>query len=200
MSAAGTSTSKSQSENEGPRGATFPDFDNLDLAGKLEAMRGLGARAQAALFEACAPNEPVAIADLLPATPRPGVTYIWEGVNSLPAFRRFQKRFTRTDEEGRLAGYNHQGLMWLVGPGCFVAHAAGKGAPGAVVIDYTMTPGGQPAGWPRVVPAGKGLSRFVYGGMHDYMRRVTKDVLIGWAWKHGKPTGNYFLLARGGEA
>ena len=50
--------------------------------------------------------------------------------------------------------------------------------------------------WPDVRPNDRGLSRFVYGGMVDYLRRVARDVFIGSAHRGGKETGNYFVLSR----
>jgi hypothetical protein len=41
-----------------------------------------------------------------------------------------------------------------------------------------------------------GLSRFVYGGMIDKVRRVSEDAVIGAAFRGGKQTGDYFMLVR----
>ena len=42
----------------------------------------------------------------------------------------------------------------------------------------------------------QGLSRLVYANMVDYLRRVSKHVLIGRAYKDGKEMPNWFLLCR----
>ncbi|GIW72832.1 MAG: hypothetical protein KatS3mg102_2374 [Planctomycetota bacterium] len=176
-------------------------LQRLGPAERVAALKRLKGRDMARLFELCAQSPPLGVADLLPLPEAAGRTVVWEGVNSLPVFRRFQKRFYRArPEEPELAGYNHQPLEPLTGPGCFVARAAEPAAPGAVVLDYTRTPQVQPPGWPRVRPPARGLGRLVYGGMQDYMRRVTDDVLIGRAWRYGQPTDNYFVLVRGGLA
>ncbi len=173
----------------------------LEPAARVAVFAALGARDMALLFEACADRPPLSVADLLPAHAQPGRSYAWLGVNSLPLARRFEKRLFLPERGARtLPGYNQQPLMALTGPGCFVAHAAEAGAPGAVVFDYTRAPEGQPPGWPRVRPAGQGwISRLVYGDMEDFMRAVCDDVLIGRAYKRGRATNNYFVLVRGGR-
>ena len=50
--------------------------------------------------------------------------------------------------------------------------------------------------WPAIQPNDKGLTQFIYGHMKDYLRRVYGRVLIGRAFRKGKPTPNYFVLAR----
>ena len=40
------------------------------------------------------------------------------------------------------------------------------------------------------------LSRFVYNGTVDYMRRVARDVFIGTATRDGHELGSYFVLVR----
>jgi hypothetical protein len=93
----------------------------------------------------------------------------------------------------RLWGYNHQSLAWLTGPGYFVVHPEGD-APAA--IDYRQVPPVQPPGWPAVKPNDVGLSRFVYRDMVDFLRRVSRHVLIGRATRYGKQLPNFFLLCR----
>jgi len=178
-------------------------FDALDLPAKLEEMLALGRRAQARLWSLALESPPLTVEELLgdaegdEADDPP--TWIWEGVNSLPFFRRFQKRVVRQDDE-TLAGYNEQALRWLTGPGCFTVRRARPEEPGSIVFDYIRTPTRAPFGGPKVVSSGRGLGRFVYGGMLDHMHRVSPDVMIGRAWKSGRMTNNYFLLARGPRA
>ena len=108
-------------------------------------------------------------------------------------------RVVRQDEE-TLAGYIEQPLRWLTGPGCFTVRRARPEEAGSVVFDYVRTPKKAAVGCPRVTPASRGRSRFVYGGMLDHMHRVSRDVVIGRAWRHGRISDNYFLLARGPRA
>lgn len=177
------------------REAIAARFEALDLRGQIEEMRALGAKLQAKLFALSAENRPIEVLELVGEGPA-GATWIWEGVNSLPVFRRFQKRVVKATEE-TLAGYNEQVLKGVTGPGCFTVRACRAEEPGSIVFDYTIPPTVTPKGCAQVRPADQGVSRLVYGNMLDYMHRVSRDVLIGRAYKHGKETANYFLLARG---
>ena len=155
------------------------------------------------LWALAAEAEALEVRDLFPERPLENTTYIWNGVNSLPLFRCFQKRFyysadyAKAEDRGLLApGFNEQTFRWFTGPGCFTARAASETDPGPMVFDYTLTPTIQPADWPKVKAADRGISRFVYGGMHDYMRRLTADTMVGKAWVRGRETPNLFVLCR----
>jgi hypothetical protein len=157
-------------------------------------MRSLsGSTLQKRLWDAVADAPRVTLDDLVPPDAPPLGEVIFEGKNSLPAFTLFQKRFCRPRPgSAELWGYNHQALAWLTGPGYFVVHDDRAG----VAIDYREVPPGKPAAWPDVKTNERGLARFVYGGMVDYLRRVSRDVFIGAATRKGKELGNYFLLCR----
>jgi hypothetical protein len=126
------------------------------------------------------------------------------GVNSLPVFRRFEKRFMRAPADarggvapanGRLWGYNHQALAPLTGPGYFVVDARADGA--ELVIDYSAVPERDPgAGWPRVRDNRGIPARWVYGALRDRMRRVSAHVSIGRAFRGERPLSTYFALVR----
>lgn len=123
-------------------------------------------------------------------------TVIFEGRNSLPAFSSFQKRFARVGDA--IVGYNHQTMSPLTGPGFFVVRDA---TPGEVVsdelwFDYTVPPPRVPPGFPAFKPNDSGFSRLVYGNMKDFCRRVASGVLVGKAFKKGKPEGSFFALTR----
>jgi hypothetical protein len=126
-----------------------------------------------------------------------GETAIFSGLNSLPLFRKFEKRFART-ARGKVIGFNFQAMSFITGPGYFTVEPAGN----ELLIDYTKVPGqaDAPAGWPKVKPNERGLSRFVYKNLHDFCRRVSRDVLIGQATHLGKPIHQYFVLVRGAVA
>jgi len=179
------------------REAIAAHLDALDHGGRMDAITALGGpRAQGRLWDAVAGTPPVALGDLVPPDAPPLREVIFHGKNSLPAFTLFQKRFCRPpagEAPDRLWGYNHQALAWLTGPGYFVVHREGD-APAA--IDYRLVPPAQPPGWPAVKPNDVGLSRFVYRDMVDYLRRVSRHVLIGRATRYGKELPNYFLLCR----
>ncbi|HZR80749.1 MAG TPA: hypothetical protein VFD92_06610 [Candidatus Binatia bacterium] len=162
-----------------------------------EAIDGAG---QAKLWDA-ARGERVAIADMVPPDLGALRPVIFHGKNSLPVFTRFQKRFCRPApgvERDELWGYNYQPVGWLApltGPGYFVAYDSGD-AIGSVAVDYTRIPTGRPADWPEIHDNTFRLSRFIYNGMIDYLRRVSQHLLIGRATKAGKEMPNYFLLCR----
>jgi hypothetical protein len=115
----------------------------------------------------------------------------FEGINSLPLYRRFAKVFYRTGD-GRIAGYNDSSASWLSGPGYYILN---EDAQKGLFVDYTQLPADKPAGWPAIVSNDKGMSQFIYGNMHDYLRRVYDKILIGRAYKFGKETPNYFTLS-----
>ncbi len=171
-------------------------LDRLTPSDRREAITALsGVRLQRRLFEAVADVPRVTLADLVPPDAPPKREVIFHGKNSLPAFTLFQKRFCLPRRDANeLWGYNHQTLAWLTGPGYFVVHDDPHGA----AIDYRAVPPEGCPSWPPVKPNDAGLSRFVYKDMVDYMRRVAKDVFIGSAHRHGKETGNYFVLCRDG--
>jgi hypothetical protein len=131
---------------------------------------------------------------------------IHDGANTLPVpapLRRFQKRFCwpAGDGRARLFGYNEGVTRRVIGPGFFVAvptdgrpHWAARGP---VVVDYFQVPDGEvAASWPKVVPNTKGLQRFVYDKTRDFMRRVSRHVSIGAAFRGERPLDHYFVLCR----
>lgn len=170
-------------------------LDGLTHADRVDAVRTLGGvRLQGRLYAAAHASPRVTLADLVPPDAKPLREVIFEGKNSLPAFTIFQKRFCRPpDGSNALWGYNQQDLVWLIGPGYFVCHD--EPANGAA-IDYREVPPRGCDTWPAVKPNDAGLSRFVYKDMVDYLRRVSRDVFIGSATKHGKEINSYFLLCR----
>ncbi|HVY61482.1 MAG TPA: hypothetical protein VHF22_07505 [Planctomycetota bacterium] len=170
-------------------------LDRLDPAARLADALALRKADQARLWSVAGPSAPAFGLDfLVPPDAPPLKPFPFEGKNTLPLFTRFRKVFYRTPD-GQIGGYNDQSMSWLTGPGYYITHLA-ENAPGPVVVDYTMIPEAKPDGWPAIKRNEKGLSRLVYGFMHDYLRRVSRDVVIGRAYKHGKETENYFVLCR----
>jgi hypothetical protein len=172
-------------------------LDGMTHGERMAAITALsGPALQAKLYAMGAGAPVVTPADLVPPDATPLREVIFHGKNSLPMFSLFQKRFCRPPAErgtDELWGYNHQTMSWATGPGYFVVHREGD-APAA--IDYRRVPPQQPPGWPAVKPNDAGLSRFVYKDMIDYLRRVSRHVLIGHATKGGKSLPNYFVLCR----
>jgi hypothetical protein len=196
-----------QARDEGPLPSIFlPQFSLSDVVRELDAMSdearlatvlSLRRRHLAPLFEAAAANEPLRLTDLVPAAVPPLTEVIHEGKNSLPAFTRFQKRFCRPPAErdagAELWGYNEQTFKTFTGPGYFVLHPDGNGE---LVVDYTRLPPDHPPAWPRILPNSSSLSIFVYHRMIDVLRRVSRDVIIGRAFRRGRPYDAWFALVR----
>ena len=70
---------------------------------------------------------------------------------------------------------------------------------GSVVVDYYEVLNSNtsiPTSWPKIKGNHQGLQMFVYNNMHDFMRRVSKHVSIGSAFKKGSSIDSYFLLCR----
>ncbi|MBM4269589.1 MAG: hypothetical protein FJ144_23795 [Deltaproteobacteria bacterium] len=186
-----------------------PTFDHEELAQRfekasprerVEITEAIDGKTQARLWEATE-GRAVKIGEMVPRDFDPLRPVIFHGKNSLAAFTRFQKRFCRpTRDTGRdeLWGYNYQPTRWLApltGPGYFVAYDSPQG-PGGVAIDYTQIPPGKPVDWPEIHDNSFRLSRFIYNGTIDYLRRVSDHLLIGRATRGGKDMPNYFLLCR----
>ena len=172
-------------------------LDDLGEPERIEAIAHLRRKELAALYEAAAGNPPLHLTDFVPAAVGPRAEVIHEGKNSLPMFTRFQKRFCRARNSAELWGYNEQALRAVTGPGYFVAHHNDRGE---LVIDYRFVPEARPQdlpeGWPAIIPNSARLSRFIYNGTVDVMRRVSQRVSIGRAERAGKPMDNWFALVR----
>ena len=172
---------------------------------RVDFVRALGKADMIRLWDACAARAASA-GDFVPEHVPPRTEVIHEGKNSLPLFSRFQKRFTRGTAPGEVFGYNHQDFNWTTaGPGYFVGHVEARARAadqqGAFGIDYYDVPPADaplPASWPKVRKNEIGLQCLIYAKMVDYMRKVSDGVTIGRAWKGGKRTSNYFVLARTG--
>jgi hypothetical protein len=182
-------------------------LDGMDGDTRWREVGALGRARQRMLYEKAAHAEPIAF-DHFVGGARPREEVIHDGINTLPVppvFRGFQKRFCRPVENGhtqaRLFGYNRGPTLRWIGPGYFVAIPTADrphwAARGAVVVDYFQVPDGEVAdGWPRVVDNHWRLQRFVYEETRDFMRRVSKHVSMGAAFKRERPLDHYFVLCR----
>lgn len=173
-------------------------LDGLDPETRVAESRTLGPEAQRRLWR-LARGRAVTLADLVPEDHAPLTPVRHYGRNTLPAFRLFEKRFCRPSEgvgEHVLWGYNEGSSRPLVGPGYFIVRETHGDSRGEVVIDYTHVPPEKPAAWPAIRSNELPPSRFVYGFMHDFMRRVSAHVTIGRAYKHDRETPNCFTLCR----
>jgi hypothetical protein len=170
-------------------------LDGMSRAERLLETMALGRKHQERLWALAEGSAPLALDYLVPDGAAQLDPFPFEGKNSLPAFTRFQKVFYRTSE-GTIGGYNNQSLASITGPGYYVTHPW-DARPGELAVDYLQVPRSKPAGWPEIRPNEVGLSRFVYGGTVDFLRRVSEDVVIGRAYKRGTdPMPNWFVLCR----
>jgi hypothetical protein len=171
-------------------------LDGLGHEGRVHTIRGWSKKRQAELFEVAKGVHPIDLDFLVPASMGPLVEVIHEGKNTLPVFTHFQKRFCKlAGEEHAVGGYNHQTLSGITGPGYFVVRKGDGEHEGELAIDYTKVPKTKPAGWPEIRPNEGGLGSLVYGGMIDYLRRISTHVSIGRAYK-GKAMDAWFALVR----
>jgi hypothetical protein len=172
-------------------------LDQLAPAVRLAAVRSLGGRAQAELYDAAKGVRKLRLEDLVPSTVEPLQEVVHEGKNSLPAFTQFAKVFCRprNGDARELWGYNRNPRLVekAVGPGYYVAY---EGPGDEVLVDYTRLPKGKLPDWPEIISNEERLSRFVYSGMIDALRGVSTHVSIGRAIRHGKTADNWFVLCR----
>lgn len=175
-------------------------LDRLPLPERIAAVRSLGGtRLQGALWHAVAGQPRVGVDQLVPPDYPALRPVVFHGKNSLPAFSEFQKICFRPKErdEGNVAwGYNETVIRQWIGPGYYVLRDVEPGFLGGAAFDYTRIPAYALPSWPQPRSNATGISRFVYGFMVDYMRRVAADVFIGSAVRSGREMGSYFVVAR----
>ncbi len=173
-------------------------LDGLDHETRVEQSRGLGPKEQRRLWS-LARGRPVQLDDIVPPDRGPLETVRHYGRNTLPAFRLFEKRFCRPpqgQDDTVLWGYNEGVSRAAVGPGYFICRTTDGDSRGEVVVDYYRVPPDKPATWPAIQPNDRGVTRLVYGFMHDFLRRVSDHVTIGRAYKLDRETPNCFTLCR----
>ncbi|MDB4937339.1 MAG: hypothetical protein JWP87_4311 [Labilithrix sp.] len=176
-------------------------LDGLGHEGRVHATRTWSKKRQAAIYEACK-GQSIDYDFLVPPSMGTLVEVIHDLHNTLPLFSNSQKRFCRLPkgdteprEEFEIAGYNHASTNGLTGPGYFVVRPGDGEHEGELAIDYTKLPKSKPANWPEIRDNTGGIGALVYGGMIDYMRKVSTHVSIGRATK-GKPMDAWFTLVR----
>lgn len=192
--AAGSARSLSALLREGASSSEMADhLDSLAPAARLDEVRAITGGGVGKLYAAVADAPPITPEEFVPASTKG--TLIYHGGNSLPAFNHFQKRFLRL-ESGVIVGYNHQAMAFVTGPGYFVVKPAnGEGPHGKeMFFDYTVPVTEAPEGWPAVKSNDSGLSKLVYAGMIDYVRRVARGVVVGKAYVKGVDRKAYFTL------
>ena len=177
-------------------------LDGLSHEERMDEVMACNRKQQIAMYEKAAASEPITFDYFVPPSVGALKEVIHHGRNTLPAFKRFQKRFCRpVGSADRLFGYNEGSTRALIGPGYFVtvetAHNPEWLERGSVVVDYFQVPEEDVVeGWPKVVPNSRGLQMFVYNKTRDFMRKVSEHVSIGAAYKKEKALGAYFVLCR----
>lgn len=172
-------------------------LDGLGHEGRVHTIRTWTKHHQQALFEAAKGYMPLDLDFLVPSGVGPLVPVIHEGVNTLPMFKRFQKRFVKLDRSAfPIGGYNHQSMQALTGAGYFGVTKGEGEHEGELVIDYSKIPTQKPASWPELKSNEGGLAGIVNGGMIDYLRGLSSHVSIGVAYKDGKHRNQWFALVR----
>lgn len=179
--------------------ATIADMlTALPLKEKIRVIRALGGQQlQCRLWEAVAQRPTLSLPELVPPGVVPLNPVIFHGKNSLPAFSQFRKIcFRPPSDTSVLWGYNDTPIAPLIGPGYYIVRSS-EGSPlGGVAFDYTQIPAQRLPTWPPLRSNRRGISRLVYAGMIDYMRRVADDVFIGSATRDGAELGSYFIIVR----
>lgn len=175
-------------------------LDAADPFSRRRAVTSLGSSAQAALYRLAEQAPPLSLTDFVPAKVGRQTPVAHHGYNTLPmpGLRGFTKWMARNGA-GEIFGYNDSPVGPLIGPGYFVLRETegDETARGAVVVDYYLLPeGGVPSGWPPLRANWVGLQVLVYHQTRDYMRRVSRHVTIGAAYKWNLPVGSYFVLCR----
>ena len=163
-------------------------LDNATHADRLAWIYRLGEAEQLALFE-LARGSDLTVDDVVgPA----GAVRIHPGRNGLAIFNRFEKRFARLGE--LTVGYNHNDTLGgplnflvarIIGPGHYTAYNAPDGD--GIWIDYRVVPTQRHPAFPPLIDNDHGLRSLVFGNMVDVLRRVSKHVLIGNAFKDKGP-------------
>jgi len=170
-------------------------LDKLSNEQRIEESAQLKKKHQIKLWELAVDGKEVDLEYLVPKDAKPLDPYSFAGKNSLPLFTHFKKVFYRTTT-GEVAGYNDSPVAWLVGWGYMIVEKSSKN-PKELGVNYLKVPTEKPEGWPNIKPNSAGLTRFVYGNMIDYLRWVSKDVLIGRAYRAGETEmPNWFVLCR----
>tara|TARA_B100000925_G_C21936369_1_gene442551 strand:+ start:287 stop:892 length:606 start_codon:yes stop_codon:yes gene_type:complete len=169
-------------------------LNNLSLEQQIKQVRMLTPGLVKKMYDIAEQNAPCTMNDIVPNDIGAGVEVRHKGINSLPISRLFEKRFTRNPKQSdQFWGYNQQSLMWLTGPGFFTVNSPEQEQ---LFIDYRSIPENQFDKWPEMKPNEKGISKLVYAGMQDYMRKVSDRVTVGDAWKNGKKMNQFFMLVR----
>lgn len=158
-------------------------LDAADHETRVGWVRSLGRSEQYKLY-ALAKGSPVRVAELVRGDAEIVRHY---GKNGLAVLTWFEKRFTRID--GVVVGYNHNEFPALIrpiaslsGPGHYTAYDS-PDVPGEVWIDYRKVPTRTHPSFPDLIDNEHGVRALVFGDMVDILRRVSRHVFVGDAFK-----------------
>lgn len=170
-------------------------LDRLEHQERINQVMELNKADQMKLWELGANGKALTLEYLVPKEAKPLEPFPFEGKNSLPIYTRFQKVFYRAND-GTICGYNNSPASWIAGPGYYVAEMSWKN-PKEIAVNYMKLPKEKPENWPEIKSNNSGLSRFIYDSTVDFLRWVSKDVVIGRAYRKGeKEMPNWFVLCR----
>jgi hypothetical protein len=173
-------------------------LDGLGHDGRVHTMRTWDKKRMAAIYDACE-GRPITLDHLVPPSIGANVEVIHDLRNTLPLFSNAEKRFARLENDiASVGGYNRQhGIARATEPGYFTVRDGEGEHANELVIDYGKVPTTKPSSWPEIEANDKGfLNGIVWGGMVDYLRRISQHVSVGKATKDGKAIGQYFALVR----
>lgn len=171
-------------------------LEGLNHPERVDQVVALGKKEQMKLWEIAEGSKEIDLEYLVPRSAKPLQPFPFEGKNSLPMFKTFQKVFY-LDNDRNVCGYNNAWIGWLVGPGYYMVQMNPKAEKHEPQVDYTRIPTEHPTGWPEIKSNDVFPTMFVYGGTKDNLRWVSKDVVIGRAFKMGeKAMPNWFVLCR----
>lgn len=170
-------------------------LDGLEKEERIGQTTSINKAQQIKLWEIAEGSQPLTLDYLMPSDAKPLDEFPFAGKNSLPLFTRFHKVFY-FDSKRNVCGYNRQSLGWFTGPGYYMTHMNPKNE-AEIQVDYTLIPTERPEGWPKIKTNDVFPAKFIYGGTKDNLRWVSKDVMIGRAFKMGEdPMPNWFVLCR----
>jgi hypothetical protein len=169
-------------------GAIAAYLDGLEESRRVHEVKSLKRWHLAKLWTLIQTSAPLELAAMVPEAEK---EQVWVGRNSMPLFTTVEKHFYRA-KSGTICGFNEQPFRWFTGPGYFVARDVPD--KGQVDFDYTAPVTEVVPGWPPI-RSNTGFYSLVFGGLLDVNRRVSRDTLLGHAYKYGVDSA-YFIITR----
>lgn len=180
-------------------------LDQLADGEHYSALAQLSRQQQRQLFHKAAASAALSMQYFLPDTTPDLQEVIFTGRNTLPLFGKgkwFEKRMCRSsDGSGLVFGYNETTYKSWFGPGYFVLRETPQDSQwqqrGAVYVDYFSAPTGPVcAHWPPYRSNAWPPQALFYYHTRDFMRRVSRHVSIGVAYRNEQCLEHYFILVK----